>query len=205
MPATSTCCTCHAMLLHDHACTGRLQGRAGRSHLCWALRSCCHQGCACKQHGTVSSGAQSRCQSTCADERWEVNNFEAAVPVQPCKHSAHADCTAGATDNVFAVQALPLHHLVTSSYLHHAHFCTGCTFVDAGLAADGPGTCLDFDNCHISGSYLGGACIRFPEGGSGTLRRCTVQVGYNHLVPHTDVQHDHSCLCDALCRTCAGT
>jgi hypothetical protein len=35
---------------------GRLQGRAGGSHICWALRPCRKQRCTCNQHGTVAHG-----------------------------------------------------------------------------------------------------------------------------------------------------
>jgi hypothetical protein len=52
--------------------------------------------------------------------------------------------------------------------------CSGCTIVGGRMSVYGKGAFLDLDNCHVSGSFLGGACVQLP-GGSGSLRHCTLQ------------------------------
>jgi hypothetical protein len=75
-----------------HVIAGRLQGRAGGHHICWAHRSCCHQGCTCNQHGDVSPGCLcTECHSKperCADRLYPTGTKNSG-PAGVAFHKEH--------------------------------------------------------------------------------------------------------------------
>jgi hypothetical protein len=103
---------------------------------------------------------------------------------------------------VLAAQAFVTAFILLIAHIYIVYTSvSGCTVVGGKIWANGRGTRLDLDDCHISGSYLGTACIYLSAGGSGTLRCCTVQVGEYHRVSYKDVQDMLSVMYKICCCT----